>query len=376
VEKSVFGFSLSAKPFTNWFLFHPPPEGRGFQRNILDKFYMQSSKIKKYTLTILKILFTVGIFYYLIQGGQLDLSKLRIYIERPALFFTAFSILLFIVLPLSSLRWKLFLQGAELPLKMPRTIALTWIGNFFNSSLPGAVSGDVIKGFYVVKHLENSSRARILTTLLIDRFTGLFGLIIMAFIGLVIQFSTVLETKALQPIGLFICALFLGVIVFYVIVLFPFKEGKDPIIHILNKLPLKRITLKVYQSFKIYEHHKGTLFFTLIISVLVHTSVASIFFMVTNVGGFSEIALGKQLLVMPIGLISTAIPIAPGGIGVGHVAFQSLYKLVGFQNGADIFNLFIIIQLIVNLLGGIPYFLYNLGHKRPTLEEMETQREI
>ena len=79
----------------------------------------------------------------------------------------------------------------------------------------------------------------------------------------------------------------------------------------------------------------------------------------------TEIGLGTQLFLMPIGLISTAIPLAPGGIGIGHVAFESLYQLVGVTGGADIFNMYIIMQLAVYLLGGIPYFLYNSEYHIP-----------
>jgi hypothetical protein len=73
---------------------------------------------------------------------------------------------------------------------------------------------------------------------------------------------------------------------------------------------------------------------------------------------------------MPIGLITTAIPLAPGGIGIGHVAFESLYQLVGVSGGADIFNIYIIVQLSVYLLGGIPYFLYNSEYQVPREEDV------
>ena len=73
--------------------------------------------------------------------------------------------------------------------------------------------------------------------------------------------------------------------------------------------------------------------------------------------------IATQFFLMPIGLITIAIPISPGGIGIGHVAFESLYSLAGYSGGADIFNLFVIIQLSIFLLGGIPYFFYNNEYK-------------
>ena len=73
--------------------------------------------------------------------------------------------------------------------------------------------------------------------------------------------------------------------------------------------------------------------------------------------GVKELSLATQFFIMPIGLIVVALPIAPGGVGVGHLAFGELYRYVGISEGADIFNLFIIIQLAVYLLGVIPYLL-------------------
>jgi hypothetical protein len=85
--------------------------------------------------------------------------------------------------------------------------------------------------------------------------------------------------------------------------------------------------------------------------------------------GIEEMDLATQFFLMPIGLITVAIPLAPGGIGIGHAAFESLYQLAGFSGGADIFNLFIIVQLGVFLLGGIPYFLYSSKYKIPAEQQ-------
>jgi len=111
------------------------------------------------------------------------------------------------------------------------------------------------------------------------------------------------------------------------------------------------------------------------LSIGLHTLIALIFFQVTNLMGIKEMELATQFFLMPIGLITVAIPIAPGGIGVGHAAFESLYQLAGFSGGADIFNLFIIVQLGVFLLGGIPYFLYSSNYQIPKNSEKMFEEE-
>ena len=105
------------------------------------------------------------------------------------------------------------------------------------------------------------------------------------------------------------------------------------------------------------------------LAIGIHSLIALIFFQVAHLIGVKEMSLATQFFLMPIGLITVAIPVAPGGIGIGHIAFESLYQLAGLSGGADIFNLFVIVQLGVFMLGGIPYFLYSSEYKIPDKQE-------
>ena len=64
------------------------------------------------------------------------------------------------------------------------------------------------------------------------------------------------------------------------------------------------------------------------------------------------------LSIIPLGLITTVIPLAPAGVGVGHAAFGSLYNIMGNPNGSDIFNLYVILYIVFYSLGGISYLIY------------------
>lgn len=43
------------------------------------------------------------------------------------------------------------------------------------------------------------------------------------------------------------------------------------------------------------------------------------------------------------------------GIGVGHVAFAYLFRSIGVEGGADIFNTFLIVQFLTSLPGGLVF---------------------
>ncbi|MGY8700703.1 MAG: lysylphosphatidylglycerol synthase transmembrane domain-containing protein [bacterium] len=314
---------------------------------------------------LLKILLVGSILVYLVQSGRLNFEKLMLFKDAPEILALMVGVLVLVVVPMATFRWWLLLRAIGVQVNPKQTFILTWIGNFFNTTLPGAVTGDVVKGYYVIKAQHEEGRTRAFMTLLIDRIVGLFGLIVMAFLALVLNLELILSQERLHSLAWMITVLFGGTVVFYAIAVFPFKEGRDPFIRLFQRLPAKKISLKVYSAFKSYQHQKSTLLLTLLLAIGIHTLIALLFFQVANLMGLKEMELATQFFLMPIGLITVAIPLAPGGIGIGHAAFESLYQLAGFSGGADIFNLFVIVQLGVYLLGGIPYFLYSSKYKIP-----------
>ena len=313
---------------------------------------------KRWLLTLLKLGIVVGILTYLMQSGRLNFERLFLLTHSPGILVMMYLILVLLVVPMATLRWWLLLRAVGLNVGLCRTFMLTWIGNFFNVTLPGAVTGDVVKGYYVIKSEREDGRTRAFMTLLIDRFVGLFGLVTMAFCALIINLEFIWSQSALHSLAWTIMGLFAATVAFYFIALFPFAEGRDPFIRFFSRLPARGFTIKIYTAFKSYQHQKPTLVFTLLLSLGIHMLIGLIFYEVSRLMGLLDMELATQFFLMPVGLITVAIPIAPAGIGIGHAAFESLYQLAGHSGGADVFNLFVIVQLSVFMLGGIPYFLY------------------
>ena len=326
--------------------------------------------MKRILLTLMKMGIVTAILYYLIQSGRLNFERLLLLMDSPGILMMMYLILILAVVPMATLRWWLLLRAIGLKVEPKRTFLLTWIGNFFNTTLPGAITGDVVKGYYVIRSEKEEGRTRAFMTLLIDRFVGLFGLVVMAFIALIFNLDLIWKQSSLHPLAWSITGLFGATLIFYSIALYPFAEGRDPFIRLFNRLPGKTFLIKVYLAFKSYQHRKPTLLFTLLLSISIHMLVGLIFFEVSKLMGIRDMGLATQFFLMPIGLITVAIPVAPGGIGIGHAAFESLYLLAGHSGGADIFNVFVIVQLSVFLLGGIPYFFYSGSYKVPEVETL------
>lgn len=83
-------------------------------------------------------------------------------------------------------RWQLFLRQQGIQLRFTTVFSLTWAGQFFNSILPGATGGDVVK-IYQLCRLVPDRKAAAAATVFVDRLSALLALLVLAGIALVID---------------------------------------------------------------------------------------------------------------------------------------------------------------------------------------------
>ena len=102
---------------------------------------------------------------------------------------------------------------------------------------------------------------------------------------------------------------------------------------------------------------KKSLIKAILLSILIQFIGITIFYLLSFPYFESSLKLFDIISFVPIGFIAVAIPLAPGGLGVGHVAFERLFAMVGETQGANFFNSYFIISICFNLVGIIPYFL-------------------
>ena len=62
-------------------------------------------------------------------------------------------------------------------------------------------------------------------------------------------------------------------------------------------------------------------------SVINHLLSCAMYYISLKNAGVVEIPWSTFFLVVPLGLVATAIPISPAGIGVGQAAFFALFQL-------------------------------------------------
>ena len=63
--------------------------------------------------------------------------------------------------------------------------------------------------------------------------------------------------------------------------------------------------------------------------------------------------------VVPFGMLANALPVTPGGLGVGEAAFAGLFASVGVSGGAEALIAWRLLTTLFDLLGGA---LFAVGH--------------
>lgn len=323
---------------------------------------------KRLTLIALKIGLVVALLTYLSRSNKLDLSLLQKLIHDPEILIC--SILLWLVgnVFMTSLRWQRLVAGMGLKLSIFKAMLLNLVGFFFNIVSPGAVGGDLIKSVYVYRDQPHGRKTPALLSILLDRIIGLYGIFTIATVVAVFTNSFQHEQTFICTSSLFSLVFFLAMTAFFASIFIPFKAGKDPFLAFFSKKVIGFSLLKkIYEAISQFKERPWYLVQAWLLAVGFQLLLIAFFLLVTVKISGSSFLVQDFITVYPIGAISIALPVAPGGMGVGHLAFERIFYLIGVQDGANIFNIVFIAQNLLNLLGFIPYlFIHKLTKQSQT----------
>ncbi len=323
--------------------------------------------MRKHLKTAVKVIIVFGLLYFLGQKGFISVEATGRAFQRWDLLLPAFLMMSASTI-LGILRWRVLLAAQDIHLPFLRVAELGLVGNFFNIALPGAVSGDLVKAFYVAKEVDGA-RAKGFGSILFDRVAGVSALVLVSATSLLASFDRFQGTALLTGIQVFVGTAAAGVVAFYGY-LFTFKDRHDPMMRLFEWLS-KRVSafgsiLRIYQGIKTYRSRAGAVGVALLLSMAIHLIVcacAVLYLKALGVEGMSRTAV---FVVVPLGLLVTAIPLMPAGVGTGHAAFLWLFTFLGTDRGADVFSLVAFYNILFGMIGGLVYLRFRA--KDPSID--------
>jgi uncharacterized protein (TIRG00374 family) len=316
---------------------------------------------------ILKLSFAIALVFWMAKKGHLNFDQITQGFSqtRPMTFLT---LCVLSSIQINFYRWHVLLKGQGIYLSYRDVIRLSWIGLFFNTALPaGAVGGDVVKSYYIAERCPDKKSASV-TTVLVDRLVGFLALIYISCAGLLLNLDFVLATPALLKIAYLMIGCGIALTGVFLMGVSSRVKNLRFFQWVFQKVPLGRALEKTYEAFNAYKKEHKALLRAIGVSLFTHSfSIVGYYFALQTMGG-TTVSLSKLSFIVPIGMITTVVPISPAGIGVGQVAFLKLFEWVlGYptSTGADAFTVFQAALIFLNLCGVVPY-MFQAKPKRTT----------
>lgn len=246
------------------------------------------------------------------------------------------------------LRWWRLLRAAGCRASVFQSLRLTLLGMFFNIVVPGLTGGDVIKAVLVAR--ENpTKKTEAVISVFVDRIIGILVLAGIAAVVIVVSGEPAFDAIR-APV---IAATLAGVVGALVYVNGTLRRwiGLD---RLLARLPGGALFAKVDQAVLVYSRHPWEMLGALLLSVGNHLSVV-----------LGVLALGRAFgdtvrtldyfVAVPVANIATALPLSPGGWGLGEAVFGTLWEMLGGSASLGIATsvTFRLLLLSFGLVGGL-----------------------
>lgn len=255
----------------------------------------------------------------------------------------------------STLRWRLLLRASGVTVAFPRAAALQSMGFFFNSVVPGNVGGDVMKNLYVLP----GRGAHLFVIVIGERLIGLVALIWVGCLAVLASAPHLAGDGRLLPPCVALLVLTAGtcLLPWFISFLTRFVGSNSGVRWGVLRRPLE----SAVASLQVFGGKRAELRGAFFLSFAIHATNLVYFFLVARELGNPGADLARVALVYPLGMLTVVLPISLSGLGVGHIAFEQLFALVGLSGGANVFNVFIVGILVPSVLGAIPYLILKRG---------------
>jgi len=278
---------------------------------------------------LLRFAFAAALIALLIHFDRFDFRRL-LKLRDPAILWPGLGMIGGVVF-LQAWRWRILVLAQSLELTVWAAFKLTLIGVFFNQALPGSVSGDVVKAFTLGK-LFPDRQGRAWMTVLMDRLLGVYVLVALAATVEIIFFPLVRQKPELLLVTSLTWGLALAMTGFWVLAFSDRVKTWSRIEGLLSRLPGGSFLRASYQHAHAYRHCRRAILGSIaygFLSQILGVGFAVFIGVSLGDGGISAAA---YFFAVPLGSIIQILPVSPGGIGVGQIAYLYFFQLYTGQH--------------------------------------------
>ena len=267
-------------------------------------------------------------------------------------------------------RWWYLLRTLGIGVSLPETVRLTYLGTFFNYVIPGTVSGDLVKAYYLTRHA--GPKAAVLVSVFTDRMLGLLEFAVLPAVVMAAMLAAGAPgVERLWMPAIVVAAVLVATSGSLALMLSRSLRRRLGLGGLLAKLSIRRHLLVAAQAAELYRHRLSAL-----LAALAITFVGQMCFIAAIM--LAGISLGLPVswyhyyLSVPLIYIISAVPVSPGGLGVAEAFYVTFFVPCG-AGVSEALALALVARLIPMIcsLPGLAVMLR--GPSLPAAEQMQAE---
>jgi uncharacterized protein (TIRG00374 family) len=277
-----------------------------------------NNKNRNRILNVLKVVISLGVLVVIVS--RIDLEEVgRVLVEMDWRPFLAAFVLFMIGSLVRAYRWGVLVWALGVQVSWWQLVSLHYVGTFFSQFLPTGVGGDAVKMYELSQ--KDHKAASAISSVLVDRFLGLFVLFALALVALL--GSSQLVEPGIQAL---IALVFAGSLIASVLVLQrTWIEGWGHRLGLDRLLGRVKILHELYESLHLYGP-----------AALLRSTAASLVWNLILIVGYYllglavgiDLALWYYFLLVPVISALLLLP-SVGGLGVREGATVFLFTQAG-----------------------------------------------
>lgn len=310
---------------------------------------------KRFVLPAVKIAVAVALLVALFAFDE-DLQLSELSAAKDHAQFLVFGLLSFLcAFSLTVVRWHLVLQSLEVPARFGDVVRLGWIGLLFSQIFPGSTGGDLVKGFYIARESPDQ-RAEAVLSVVLDRVLGLTALMLVGGLALAFNHQEVFANENLRRVAILLTIFGVAVILGGGLVAWEGFWRQSWLRGITERLPGRRLLGRLARALWTVKGKRKLLVACLLLSLIIHTfNITTVVLLAAALLGELP-PLGAYFFLVPIILLATALPLTPGGVGVGEWVSQVLFQFVPGQPDGGLIMILVRLNVIAASLPGIYFY--------------------
>jgi uncharacterized protein (TIRG00374 family) len=286
----------------------------------------------KHLFTILRAALGVGLLYYVLKvtGGWVAAKQLI----STRWLLPWLSCLAIFGASVEAKRLGFLFRAQGMRLSFIQGYRVVAIGALFNFCIPGGTGGDVMKLYYLAAG-NRGRRVEIATVLFVDRAVALFCMLCLVVALALLNARLVWEYPLIGSLVTAAAFGAIGLLAGGVVACSTRLRASRLYIYMMARLPLRRYLARAADALYVFRENKGALAKAAVLSLIGHLALLVALSAAGRVLMPGAPASVVGLLAL-LGLLANALPITPGGLGVGEAAFEGLFRSAGYSHGAQL----------------------------------------